>query len=41
MKYVTSLPFAFFSGLTIVSGTLVIFLPETANKKLPDTTKEL
>ncbi|KAG4070604.1 hypothetical protein HA402_013524 [Bradysia odoriphaga] len=41
MKYVASLPFAVFSVLTIISGTLVAFLPETANKKLPETTKEL
>ncbi|KAJ6636136.1 Organic cation transporter-like protein [Pseudolycoriella hygida] len=41
IKYLESLPFAFFSTLTIISGMLVVFLPETANKKLPDTAKEL
>ena len=34
------LPFVVFGGLSVLAGLLALFLPETNNKKLPETLEE-
>ena len=34
------LPLAIFGGLALIAGLMVLLLPETLNKKLPETIEE-
>lgn len=39
-KYYEPLPFIVYGSLALVGGVLTVFLPETTNRKLPDTVSD-